>query len=110
MFTPSIYDEDHDWELEGSVLVPFRPNHGSNQIMSVSELSKGQRLRMHSPDADSPHEVITTTDPYQEEKWQIGLKFLEIKNFEEEGYLADNGVVAYSNGFWNPTNWLEKIE
>lgn len=24
--------------------------------------------------------------------------------------LADCGVIAYENGLWNPTNWLENME
>lgn len=91
-----------------------RPNFGTNQVRDLSEIKPGMVLvaRRH----DAPHiygeTLMTIGFPFQRDNsWWICARSFSSRlvdwSTRHNISLVDHGVVPYSNGLWNPSNWLE---
>lgn len=93
--------------LEGS----NRPNLGPSQVRSLEELRVDMVVVFHHRRGVEKFKI--TSSPYQEEgSWRIrGVSEHATSAPSVESIsLADYGVVAYSNGMWNLSNWLERVD
>ena len=103
--------DDTNWKL-----VEERPNFGDKQVKSVSEIEMDRMYMRHH---GLGTEIVIPIRKCYKEGW---IKAKSIHDHEpitdndimialiQDNSLADWGVIAYDNGLWNPTNWLERME
>jgi len=84
-------------------VVKVRPDFGKRQIKDPKDLVVGRTYRVVQRRIGGRKFTLTRA-PYQrpdDGKWMIDTDYDCMS-----GYLSDNGVVPYDNGYWNSTNHI----
>jgi hypothetical protein len=89
-------------------LVAERPNFGPEQIRSFKEVKLGDEvIPVYFKNVEAPSVKIIGYFVND-----IGKGFLVRNHFGglEKMFFTDKGLIPYSSGKWNPTNWIKKAE
>jgi len=87
--------------------VPEQPNHDPKQVRSVEGLVVGEEYLVHSADHVSRIKVLSELKD-GEVKVEVFVSGGE--NVEARKPLADMGIIPYSSGMWNPSNYAVPLE
>lgn len=96
-----------DWPK--SSFAPLRPQHPG--MLNAEDLTPGRRVLRHNRDGSVGHARVISA-PAEDDSVRLAVPRYPatLGEYETTGFLADMGMIEYSPGVWNPTNYVTAAE
>ena len=88
----------------------IRPNFGDDQVRCMDQLKKGSSYYQIDREVDERSELesfVIVKEPYFDETasaWAINIEYPTSLN--RRLFLQNYNILSYSDGTWNPTNYI----